>query len=315
MRGVDEIDFGFAKIWNFSRRSHRFIPDLTVRQHIDKILRTYQDQHGRVSDIGVVSLEGKSYFERLTPGQFSMIREAKLILFLSFVSKNNTRTGINDGHQKGTSENFSEIYQNFVVGEEYTAESDGYLVPSVNWGLKLGDFTRLRPGHVPNPLGFSHEEQLLSSILKLRAHAPLIYYRVLNAVEVFFESYLNTISLSTNARILLQSSAFEILLQLGDRRQRKKFKEQVEAATTEAEDRKYRYAYEKSPGHSKGLETRNIKGIWADRFYTLRNHIVHGNVPDPAEYQFSYYGETKQRHTDLALLFFLLLVKRRIQKR
>lgn len=69
------------------------------------------------------------------------------------------------------------------------------------------------------------------------------------------------------------------------------------------------YLYETSPGKT-ATETASIKVKWADRFYSLRNHIIHGTIVPLTDFVFEY-----QRHTDIAILFFVLLVKKLLNQK
>jgi hypothetical protein len=95
---------------------------------------------------------------------------------------------------------------------------------------------------------------------------------------------------------------------LPDSGQRKIFKDKIEAEASDDIEKKYVYYYENRGKKKKELRT--IKGIWADKFYTLRNHIIHGlKIPND-----QYIFRKNQTHTDIALLFFLLLIKAQINK-
>ncbi len=49
--------------------------------------------------------------------------------------------------------------------------------------------------------------------------------------------------------------------------------------------------------------------MWADKFYTLRNHIIHGKEIEPKDFCFGQH-----RHHDLAVWFFILSVKKLLDK-
>ncbi|MFC2068004.1 hypothetical protein ACFLTP_03215 [Chloroflexota bacterium] len=102
--------------------------------------------------------------------------------------------------------------------------------------------------------------------------------------------------------------AFEMLLNLPESQQRKVFKDLIENATTGSKEKRYAYHYEIR--NNKRKDRRSIKGIWADKFYTLRNHIIHGQKILPRQFVF----KKSQRHTDIALLFFVFLIKMQINK-
>ena len=107
--------------------------------------------------------------------------------------------------------------------------------------------------------------------------------------------------------MLLQTEAFEILL---DFYNRKDFKDKIEfycKLDNGQRDRRVYYKYETR--NNKIPETRTIKGYWADRFYTLRNHIIHGHKVKEKEFSFA-----NQRHFDIGLMFYLLVIQQMINE-
>ncbi len=202
MGTVDEVDLGFSKIWNFQRRALAHLPNGDARAHVTRILESYRSAWGPVDGIGVFSVDHDSIFEpQNVASQYSRsIREAKLILFLCFVAKNNTRLRVpNTAHWMATSDNFSEVYKNFIIGQDMVSEFSGVVIPSFNAGLTLGEFQYQRPGFVPNPIRFGYDEYMFATLLELRQNNPGVYGRILNATELLFESYYNSQTLSRNA--------------------------------------------------------------------------------------------------------------------
>lgn len=120
------------------------------------------------------------------------------------------------------------------------------------------------------------------------------------------ESYYNAPNVYIGARVLLQVAAFEVLLNLPEKQPRKVFKDEIERLTNNSNERRFRYKFE--IGQGRKAEVRSLKGIWADRFYTLRNHIVHGQPISRADYAF----RGQQHHLVVAPLMFTLVVKRLI---
>jgi uncharacterized protein YraI len=149
----------------------------------------------------------------------------------------------------------------------------------------------------------------------LRQRQVAFYNRVLRATAVFIESYYNAENVDIRARILLHASAFEILLDLPEQGQRKVFKERVEHLTRIDAEKRIRYSFEMYDKTQNKMvrhpETRTIKAMWAaDRFYTLRNHIIHGNKVRASEYRF----RGKQHHLAIAPRFFVQCIKQLIDE-
>lgn len=145
--------------------------------------------------------------------------------------------------------------------------------------------------------------------MRLEATDGALYDRILRATDLLFESYYNNPNVSLNARVLLQVGALEVLLDLPTEGQRRRLKEVIEAMTALPSDPVVTYPFEIRPGVTQ-TETRSIKVKWADRFYTLRNHIIHGDEAPVPEFLFVH-----QRHTDIAPMFFVLLTKKLLNDR
>lgn len=96
--------------------------------------------------------------------------------------------------------------------------------------------------------------------------------------------------------------AFEVLLDLPESQQRLAFKDAVEKLCNNRGERRFSYKYEVR--RQRHREARSLKGIWADRFYALRNHIIHGRDVRQAEYL--YRG---QHHLMISPMFFVLSLK------
>lgn len=308
LQNASEIDLGFAKVWNFDQQKAIYVPDSTIRSHIENVLATHVSHHGSVKGIGIISI-GIVDFREPTAEEHKLMRYARLILFISFLAENNTtKPNANAGHFMATSENFDLVYQNTVLGSDYLSEGTGDIIRFSIGGLHISKHKFQRPGFVPSSFRFSLDDDLFQGLLKLRTKKPRVFERITNATEIFLESYYNTPYVSRSARTLLQLSAFEILLNLPEVQQRKNFKEAIHKISYLPGEPITSFFSERFG--KKVRENLSLKGYWADQFYTLRNHIIHGVTPAPGEFVF----KNSQRHLDIALLFFVLSVKKQIEK-
>lgn len=315
MKSEVEIDFGFAKIWNYANGSEANISDDAIRDQIATLMAPHRSRSGPIGDMGVFSCDEESVFdpEPLKPDILSRARECRLLLFLACVAYNNVRpSDSNAGHWSFTAENFSEIYQRFQVGSDLLAEYSGRIIQKSDMGLEISEYRVFRPSHVLTPIEFRYDSDLLSATLEMRARRPRAYQRILNSTERFLESYQNSDNMSQNSAILLQMSAFETLLSLPSSQQRKVFKDKIREFVDTPIDKAFVYSSERRAGPAKETGSRNV--IWADRFYTLRNHIVHGKMPPNENYLFGFRSRMKQRHIDIALMFFVFLVTQQVEK-
>jgi hypothetical protein len=262
---------------------------------------------GPIEGIGVVTV-GSYKFERLNESQSRQVRELRYVLFLCGLAHNARLNGPNAGHFSYTSENFDLVRQTFDLNGEFFAETTGVIVQFRIMGYRVSETRFPRPSYVPKPLAFKHDERLFRELAWLKRRDRIEYRRIMRAAAVFLESYYNTPAVDMGARILLQASAFEILLDLPEQSQRRAFKDRIEELTNNLRERRYRYKFETSSGLKP--DARSLKGIWADRFYTLRNHVIHGEEVRQREYMF----RGAQHHLVIAPMFFVLLTKRLIDR-
>src|SRR3989344_1102635 len=311
MGDCPEVDFGFLKLSNFDLQKDVQVKDVALKTRIVKILEAYQRNNHPIKRFGVLYF-GSGRINSLSPDKFKEFDTAKLILFISYLAEHNTvfKNG-NTMHAMATADNFGIVFQNTDLSSDYTAEHSGVILPHAVSGFKIGEVRYSIPTQIPSMSGrLSIHKELFESLLALRTKKPRVFEKVINAVGVFFESYYNVESLSKNARVLLQMSAFEILLELDPTNisERNDFKDKIEKYTTTSEDKKISYFFE-TKGGKKRRDRRTLKGIWADRFYTLRNHIIHGLTPPPDDFIF----QNRQSNTDIALLFLIVCMEKIIQ--
>ena len=117
-----------------------------------------------------------------------------------------------------------------------------------------------------------------------------LYRLILRASEALMNAYTNSEDVSFESRILELSRAFEILFKLPEKQQRKVFKSSIKKYCEPAGERIRRYLSER-PGNIKVPERGSRQVMWADRFYTLRNHIIHGESENEFSAIFRTYAD------------------------
>lgn len=306
-----EIDFGFLKIWNFDKEKDRYIKNEEMREKVEGMLRMYKSgyKEGKhsIKGIGIASI-GKNDFRTLNESEEGKLKIVRLILFLCSISINNTgKTDVNSGHSMVTADNFDLVFQNFNLKDGYVSETSGSIVTFMTGGYEISEIEIKKPNFVPSPMRFFIDDKLLDAFLKLRKSNPFVFKRIISSVEVFAEAYFNSHHLSQKARILLQASAFEIFFKFPKNGTKvKPFKNRIESLTKLYREEKFETYYRNANG-KRIKEERTRKGIWAQKFYELRSGIIHGDSKNNFLFE-------KQRHLDIALLFFIVCIKKRIEK-
>jgi len=309
----DELRLGNLAIWNADRMLNSRIPDKDMRDRVRALLRMNRtagreaENPAVISGMGVVTI-GATDFRPFTRAQISRIKEMQLRLFLGGLGNNaGLKVNVNAGHRIYTTENFTFVTQNFDLTSPYVSETTGLIVQTRIGGLTIDKTRWFRPSHVPSPSPFRTDDALLTQLEWVKREDLVLYRRILRAAAVFMESYYNAMNVDINARILLQVMAFEILLDIPENEQRKHFKERLGKLCRVRGDRRDRTRSFRSERHGGRLVTErgNIKAIWADRVYTLRNHLIHGNKVSPAEYVF----KGKQHHLVAGTIVFVGALK------
>lgn len=305
-RSHDSVTWGDIRLspWESLRKS---ITDRPLRSHLSSLMRMYRSSAssewgGVQRGIGILTVGGQQFVPLDEPGQRA-VEEFRAMLFLCSLSSGVHRVGPNAGHSLFTTENFSVVYQNFQVGKNSLSESSGTILTLTSIGYRIGSTKFVKPGYVPSPSRFEYDETLLHSLARLRRGDARLLRRITRAASAFCESYHNSPALDVNARILLQASAFEILLDLPEKAPRKEFKNRVEELCARAGDRRISYVYR--IWGQKHRESRTVFGLWAERFYQLRNGIVHGDSLSRRDYVF----RGAQHHVLIAAHVFVACTK------
>lgn len=308
MRDTREVAFGRARVWNY-RFANEYLPDAAIRERVKLLLMMYRDAGRRpaktfpIDDIGILAV-GSIDQRDFNGGDLSEVRTLQRTLFLCCLADNVRHAPSTSGHYLRTAENFDVVRQTFGLEGDSVSMQAGTIVSMNRMGYKIGETVFSRPAHVPHPIQFGLENTLLEDLRKVRRGNGRLFRQIMEASEVFRASYYNAETLSISARVLLQAAAFEILLDLPEKEPRRVFKDMVEEKLRVRGERKYRYKYQVHS--SKRMESRTIKGIWADRFYTLRNRLIHGQSIRSMEYTF----RGLQHHLVIAPMVFTSLVKK-----
>lgn len=315
-----EISIGPVRIWNFDLKKKEYIPDSQLRAYIEKLIWTNTHPVTRkgnrppLEGIGIISI-GPTDFRQFSSKENAAITRARSALFLACLAKNAyARRNSNTGFSIYTSENFRAVTQNFVLDSPYIAETDGFVVQSTNMGLELGKVHFVKPSYVNIPRGVDYDSDLLGELTSKRQYPAHLLDRLFTATAILLESYYNNPYVHISARVLLQAAALEMLLQSDNRED---FKNKIERYLNDKgtiggkpkRETRYRYRSERSrPKNGRRAfadEARSIKGMWADRFFTLRNHVIHGENVRRREYVF----RRQHDHVLIAPLVFVALVR------
>lgn len=301
-KNIETITFDDVTLVNFDVAGKTYIKDEALYTQIGNILRTNTIRGIPKEGIGIVFKKSFESFEN-----YDSIKTLRNVLFLSVLSKSNTiKRGANSGFWVHTSENFIFIVQNFIPRNDYMATSSGYIVNKLNGGLKVVSTMFDEPIYIPeNKLNHINWD-MFNALKDCHKKKRKLFNKIMIATELYFESYFNNDSFSMNARVLLAMSAFETLLDLPNRSQRAVFTDLIEAFTKNKRDTYRTFSYEKNGPRQR----RTIQAMWANKFYSLRNKIIHGGKLKSSDYIFL----NVHRHSDISFLMFVLVIQKILNK-
>lgn len=304
------IDFAEINVWNFGLLSSDRILDGELRSHVIKLLAIHRWNGTPIEDMGIISFKNRKPFQPLTDREYQRVDELRKALFLSSVAESNIHIRPNMGMFMVTSDNFTALHQNFALGSNDTAWSSGRIIPTSSISHKIGKIIYEMPRFILHK-NFACDKSLLKALIQLNRKKPRIFRLIMRATNAMMNGYSNSDDISFESRILEQSRAFEILLQLPDGSQRKVLKEKIEKYCKPAKEKNLSYKYETGKRKVRCEKNKSCtrQAMWADRFYTLRNHIIHGKKLNAKKFSFS-----GQSHYHLALWFFLVATKKIINE-
>jgi len=310
-----EIRFGRVTIWNADAHLYERVPDEALRARVTQLLdmntqtANVRRRSSRVPGIGILTI-GEDPLHELSPEESADVEDARIALFLSGLDYSTSiKPGGNAGHFVYTSENFGVVYQRFRLDNDYVAERAGIIIQFTHGGLPIADTIHPKPVYVSTPMRPGLDRALLYELNWLREADPVLFRRVIRAGTEFLGSYHNSPSVDIDSRIFAQAMAFEILFELPERDQRKAFKNRIESLCNDENEPLVSWESERGAQKTE-TETRSIKVMWADQFYMLRNHLIHGLEVPADEFLF----RDKQHHIFAAAILFILALKRTLNE-
>ncbi|HEY4321947.1 MAG TPA: hypothetical protein VGM77_12320 [Gemmatimonadales bacterium] len=316
MADRDEISDGDLTIWNADRQLANRVSDPAFRGRVRALLNmnvemaTAKGSTSAVLGIGVISI-GPTDCRPFSIAEQNRVREAQLMLFAASLSQDaRVREGRNAGHWLRASENVAATFQGFRMDRDSVAEEVGQIITRRIMGYQIGEARFVRPSYVPHPMIYRHDELMFEQLRWLRRCDKGLFRRVLRAIGMMMAAHYNANSVDIQSRILSQATAFEVLLDLPEQKQRLAFKTRIEELLNDRRSEPtFRFRSERLGG-KREMERRSAKGMWADRFYTLRNHIIHGNVVRRDEYRF----RGQQHHHTAAVRVFVAALSQTIDR-
>jgi len=293
-----ELKIGDVLFWPFYRKKDRYIKDVPIRNQIEKFLKQYVEHAKQKKSLEKITMVSYRSPNNLKPLSRKPAKEVKnIVTMLCFCTLvRNTRW------RAFSSDDFQLIHQNFIPGDDGIAPSSGSWIQRQTGGLKIDEVVFITPFHICTGESIDFNEKILKALEKLQQDEDNsdFYRRIITALEWVAYAYTNVDNFNYFSRIVMMSTAFEILL---DGFQGKfAFMGKVKNLTCNTLDDtpKKRATREISYQGKKAEKSFSYKEWWAYDFYELRNKIVHGEEINTKDAK----NRKGEFHFQIAMLFF-----------
>jgi len=273
---IADIQIGNAIFWKYDTS---VISDGDTKTYLDKYVKCYVDKHQKpVKTISIASYKDKNYFEPLTTEEYQELNFARNILCFLCIGEQSRIALANRNSSIGppSSDIFDMVSQNFIPGAEDIAVKSGSMT-SGEWTLDEIHFQEpWSTGGFFKNLN-KHVLEAINKLLTLQEHEEF-KNRLLRSSEWFRLAHLENGSISPLFRAVMMATAFEIIFDIPNVRDKAGFLSDKIDQTVVRDNfikaiRRYGKNNEKS-------QTRSVAAWWGWDFYKLRNSVVHGdNIP------------------------------------
>jgi len=271
-----DIQIGNAIFWKYDTS---VISDGDTKAYLDKYVKCYVDKHQKpVKTLSIASYKDKNYFEPLTAEEYQELNFARNILCFLCIGEQSRIALANKNSSIGppSSDIFDMVSQNFIPGTEDIAVKSGSMT-SGGWTLDKIHFQEpwSTGGFFKNLNRYVLDA--INTLLTLPEHEDF-KNRLLRSSEWFRLAHLENGSISPFFRAVMMATAFEIIFDIPNVRDKAGFLSDKIDQTIARDNfiqatRQYGKANEKS-------KTRSVAAWWGWDFYKLRNSVVHGdNIP------------------------------------
>jgi len=266
------------------------------REFLDLYFHRHITHDGHPVDHIAVAWTGSNPIAALNVPQRVLIRRAiDALIFAAItttlktiISTMNTSMGVPH------SERFQLMTQLFKDTEPFVAVSSGGTLHG--WGLN--DIHFCTPWHTGSA-HYSVNDDLLAALGKLltRSRGAKQRERIFRALEWFRLAHSGNDETSDQSRIVMMATAFEILLEPADPFQKRFLMTQALHTLTDRDNLR-----QKTLMIGKKKIRVNAVAVWLDRFYQLRNAIVHGSRVAPSQLMYPVTGRPWVTHLKVAAL-------------
>ncbi|MBN2180447.1 MAG: hypothetical protein JW715_00935 [Sedimentisphaerales bacterium] len=264
-----EVNVGPVRFWPWDERK---VPDTDVRQQLKRYFKCFVDHYGTpVKTITICSHREKN-FELLEQYEYDEIRVAIDVLIFSIIAPQTRLAVCGNTYSAGppTTDRYQVIGQHLILGNPNihikagsTLSVDEIEKVHISQPWSLGGAFRIGPN-----------QEIIRAFDKVfkQSFPSIIRKRIFRSLEWFRFAHTEADQVSEPSKLVMMSTAFEILLDFSKKREKKKyFVNQIEKRLKRDESVLDKRIYNNN-------QRIYIKAAcWAWDFYNLRSRIVHGD--------------------------------------
>jgi hypothetical protein len=282
-------------LFNWWAYGDSYISDESLRERVSKIISIYVDKSlDPLKSPTVAILDGNYSFSALSGEQMrDLDRYVLSLLFCSLTQNSEMAAGF---HSICTSENFSLFHQNFNLSDEFIGYTTGsyFRVNNVN---SLDGARLVKPDFIPDVLIYGYDSTLYEALCKaVDAHDADDDF-IFRALEWIRFAYMNAEGFNYPSRVVMISTAYEILFDLPDWKKEDRLADGLESLIQPDKMGQSGLPKVRKPNVLGKYKENTMYGWWARDFYHLRSQIVHGS----SLAQNDYLNHNKVEHFYIAL--------------
>ncbi|NQU73945.1 MAG: hypothetical protein HQ547_04475 [Candidatus Omnitrophica bacterium] len=299
----EELRIGDIILWPFYQKRTEYLKNQAIDAHIKQFLKQYVNHSKKrepLENITIVSYGSPDNFNPPSQEVAEEIRDAVKILFFATVIRNNSWRAF-------ASNDFQLVYQHFRLGDDGIAPSSGSFIRRTYGGPRIDDILFIKPFNIASGYDIDYDGKILKALATLpkKTHDKL-HRRIMRSLEWVMYAYNNSDGFSFDSRIIMMSTAFEILLDGFDGRW--DFVNKVSRLICTYYDRAEKNRETRRVTINKSIIDKELsyKEWWAYEFYVLRNDLVHGKSIDDKRYK----NRKDKDYFTLSVRFFEICLKK-----
>lgn len=303
----EEFQIGPVIFWPFSQADNK-IQDISIREHLKRYFRSYVDCRGKPIEKIIVCSYQDIDFRTLSDEEYNRLRNAVDILVFSSIAPQTKNAICANNYSMGppSTEVFQLITQNFQPGNDHIAVKAGSLLSG---GWKIGEVTFPEPWAIGGPFR-TPDKELIQGFDKMfdAAFPDDVRERVFRSLQWFRMSHVESDEISVLSKVVMMATAFEILLQVPNTPNKKKWiAEEIERRISNSD-----FLMEIRKDSKGNDQTYSKVAWWSWDFYEIRNSIVHGDHIGAERLRYSAPDKDWLTHLIIADLVFWECVKREL---